>query len=544
MNREELLKISRELTESFINNKNGSLRVEHYFMLSMAKFIMSKERMIKTDSKNKTLYFNDTNENNFIVASFYEEIKDSYTFTMDGSVVPDEIFDSVILEHNSNPSIKKKIFIIGKIRDSLAHGKYDFDTKNNRIVIRNKYRVGNNEFSFECSVKPETLDRFSENSNNETFNTTLDNLDNEKGYTYKLDNQMDEYLNDYSKICPQNSREDYLKRIYSELEILSSKFEAVKEYCNEDEMTVYNNLYRTALTTLNELATKTKTIDTKRVRVKTKTLSNKASTHEEDSLLDKIVDSLLTIAAFIDKKIERSVVNTALVYNHLCLLLSENQNIEFRYLRNPSLQVFFKKKDENGKENDVTGALGILKREIKIFNRKYQKISNYPETSSKLGAMKKTYLDLYNGIMIAFEIRNKSIYSRIRNGVMHSSIEMSKDRVVIKDSAEHNMDDPTFCCKVSNEELLEYTRSIEEGNNKENYTLGTFISELYITLSSYDIDLNQFRNFFQNLTDCLKYIDSNIRLDINAEELKDKIEGNKEDSQTQEEDLDDKPPGM
>lgn len=528
MSREELLKISRELTESFLNNKNGPLRVEHYFMLSTAKFIMSKERLIKTNSKTRTLYFNDTNENNFIVDSFYEKIKDSYTFTMNGSVVPEEIFDSVILEHNSNLSIKKKIFIIGKIRDSLAHGKYDFDTKNNRIVIINKYRVGNNEFSFECSIKPETLDRFSENSNNETFNTTLDNLDNEKEYIYKLDSQMDEYL----------------KRIYSELEILSSKFEAVKEYCNEDEMTVYNNLYRTALTTLNELATKAKTIDTKRVRVKTKTLSNKASTHEEDSLLDKIVDSLLTIAAFIDKKIERSVVNTALVYNHLCLLLSENQNIEFRYLRNPSLQVFFKKKDENGKENDVTGALGILKREIKIFNRKYQKISNYPETSSKLEAMKKAYLDLYNGIMIAFEIRNKSIYSRIRNGVMHSSIEMSKDRVVIKDSAEHNMDDPTFCCKASNEELLEYTRSIEEDNNKESYILGTFMSELYITLSSYDIDSNQFRNFFQNLTDCLKYIDSNIRLDINAEELKDKIAGNKEDSQTQEESLEDKPPGM
>lgn len=528
MSREELLKISRELTESFINDKNGPLRTEHYFMLSMAKFIMSKERMIKTDSKNRTLYFDDTEENSLSVDSFYEQIKDSYTFTMNGSIIPEEVFDSVILEHNSNPGLKKKIFIIGKIRDSLAHGKYDFDTKNNRIVIRNKYRVGNNEFSFECSIKPETLDRFSENSNNETFNSTLDNLDNEKEYTYKLDSQMDEYL----------------KRIYSELEILSSKFEAVKEYCNEDEMTVYNNLYRTALTTLNELATRTKTIDTKRVRVKTKTLSNKASTHEEDSLLDKIVDSLLSIAAFIDRKIERNVVNTALVYNHLCLLLSENNNLEYRYLRNPSLQIFFKKKNENGKENDVTGALGILKKEIKIFNRKYQKISNYSETPSKLEAMKKIYLDLYNGIMIAFEIRNKSIYSRIRNGVMHSSIEMSKGKVVIKDSAEHSMDNPTFYCKASNEELLEYTRSIEEGNNKENYTLGTFISELYITLSSYGIDLNQFRNFFQNLTDCLKYIDSNIRLDINAEELKDKIEGNKEDSQTQEEDLDDKPPGM
>lgn len=544
MSRDELLKISRELTESFINNKNGPLRVEHYFMLSMAKFIMSKERMIKTDSKNRTLYFDDTEENSLSVASFYEQIKDSYTFTMNGSIVQEEIFDSVILEHNSNPSLKKKIFIIGKIRDSLAHGKYDFDIANNRIIIRNKYIVGNNEFNFKCSIKPETLAKFSENTNHETFNTTLKDLSNEKDYTYKLDDETEEFLNEYSKIYPQKSKKYYIKKIYYELDALNSKFEEVKDYCSEDEITAYNNLYRKALTSLSELAAKRKTLGIKSAKAKTKTLSNKTPIHEEDSLLDKVVDSLLSIAALIDKKIERNVVNTALVYNHLCLLLSENNTLEYRYLRNPSLQVFFKKKDENGKENDVTGALGILKREIKIFNRKYQKISNYPETPSKLEAMKKIYLDLYNGIMIAFEIRNKSIYSRIRNGVMHSSIEMSKGKVVIKDSAEHSMDDPTFCCKASNEELLEYTRSIEEGNNKENYTLGTFMSELYITLSSYDIDLTQFRNFFQNLTDCLKYIDSNIRLDINAEELKDKIEGNKEDSQTQEEDLDDKPPGM
>lgn len=544
MSREELLKISRELTESFINDKNGPLRTEHYFMLSMAKFIMSKERMIKTDSKNRTLYFDDTEENSLSVDSFYEQIKDSYTFTMNGSIIPEEVFDSVILEHNSNPVLKKKIFIIGKIRDSLAHGKYDFDIANNRIIIRNKYIVGNNEFDFECSIKPETLAKFSENTNHETFNTTLKNLGNEKDYTYKLDDETEEFLNEYSKIYSQKGKKNYIKKIYYELDSLNSKFEEVKDYCSEDEITTYNNLYRTALTSLSELAAKTKTLDINRTRVKIKTLSNKTSIHEDDSLLDKVVDSLLSIAALIDRKIERNVVNTALVYNHLCLLLSENNTLEYRYLRNPSLQIFFKKKNENGKENDVTGVLGILKREIKIFNRKYQKISNYPETSSKLEAMKKAYLDLYNGIMIAFEIRNKSIYSRIRNGIMHSSIEMSKDRVVIKDSAEHNMDDPTFCCKASNEELLEYTRSIEEGNNKENYTLGTFISELYITLSSYGIDLNQFRNFFQNLTDCLKYIDSNIRLDINAEELKDKIEGNKEDSQTQEEDLDDKPPGM
>ena len=311
---------------------------------------------------------------------------------------------------------------------------------------------------------------------------------------------------------------------------------------------LFNNAYKAALTKLNELATKTKTLSEKRTRVKTKTLSSKDSPNKEDDLLNKIVDSLLAISTLIDRKLERNVVNTALVYNHLCLLLSEKQDLNFRYLKNPSLQIFFKKKNENGKENDITGTLGILKKEIKIFNRKYQKISNYPQSANKLEAMKKIYLDLYTGIMNAFEIRNKNIYTKIRNGIMHSNIEISKGKVIIKDSYDHNMDDPSFYCKATNKELLEYARCIEEDDNQKSYTLETFISELYITLSSYDIDLNQFRNFFQNLTDCLKYIESNIRLDINSEELKNRIsnsDGNVgSNGSLGEEDLESTAPGM
>ena len=85
-------------------------------------------------------------------------------------------------------------------------------------------------------------------------------------------------------------------------------------------------------------------------------------------------------------------------------------------------------------------------------------------------------------------------------------------------------------------------------DNQKSYTLETFISELYITLTSYDIDLNQFRNFFQNLTDCLKYIERNIRLDINSEELKNRISNSNgnvgTNSSLGEEDLESTAPGM
>ena len=301
--------------------------------------------MFKTDSKNRTLYFEDKEENILIIDSFYEQIKDSITFTMNSSIVPKEIFDSVILVHDSNPELKKKIFIIGKIRDSLAHGKYDFDTVNNRIIIKNRYKIGQNEFNFECSIQPETLDILSEH-NQHTIDRTLKAFEG---------NQDDE---------------SYLLNIYKELEKLSEEFSEIRNYCNKEEIMLFNNAYKTALTKLNELATKTKTLREKRTRVKTKTLNSKDSLNMEDDLLNKIVDSLLSIATLIDRKLERNVVNTALIYNHLCLLLSEKQDLHFRYLKNPSLQIFFKKKNENGKENDITGTLGILKKEIKIFNRK------------------------------------------------------------------------------------------------------------------------------------------------------------------------------
>ena len=45
MSREALLKISKELADYIINGKITTLRKEHYFMLSISKFIITKERL-------------------------------------------------------------------------------------------------------------------------------------------------------------------------------------------------------------------------------------------------------------------------------------------------------------------------------------------------------------------------------------------------------------------------------------------------------------------------------------------------------------------
>lgn len=47
MNREYMLKLSRELIDAFLNKSDITLGVEHYFMFTITKFLLTKEQTIK-----------------------------------------------------------------------------------------------------------------------------------------------------------------------------------------------------------------------------------------------------------------------------------------------------------------------------------------------------------------------------------------------------------------------------------------------------------------------------------------------------------------
>ena len=101
---------------------------------------------------------------------------------------------------------------------------------------------------------------------------------------------------------------------------------------------------------------------------------NKVKDMEIEKLIDKIADSIIAMTSIIDSNLNKNSIITTIIYNHLCLLMSERQELDFKYLRNPLMKITFKKKIENNKETDITGALGLIKREIKIFNKKYQNL--------------------------------------------------------------------------------------------------------------------------------------------------------------------------
>ena len=73
----DLIKLSRELVENLLSGNKQKLGKEYFFMFSISRFILLKERLLKKDSTNNILYFNNVENAKYIPAilSFAEEIK-------------------------------------------------------------------------------------------------------------------------------------------------------------------------------------------------------------------------------------------------------------------------------------------------------------------------------------------------------------------------------------------------------------------------------------------------------------------------------------
>ena len=57
-----MLKLSRELIDAFLNKSDITLGIEHYFMFSITKFLLTKEQIIKKNNSNKKIEFDVTSE--------------------------------------------------------------------------------------------------------------------------------------------------------------------------------------------------------------------------------------------------------------------------------------------------------------------------------------------------------------------------------------------------------------------------------------------------------------------------------------------------
>lgn len=480
MNKDKMLKISRDLINSFIEKNDVTLGIEHYFMFSITKFLLTKEQIIKKNNSNKKIEFDVTSEYLSTILTQYHEISKSLYYKVDGVRTFNEVDDSVSLinlneEMSNDPKlirlIKESVWCIDKIRDSLAHGKYDFNIQEHKIIIDNEYDTFDEtghiiHHSFKCEVPPEIL-------------TLL-------GKSYK---------NTYNKYEDKTLTLEYQKRHTGINDILKNKY----------SLTSNNN------ETINTIKKPSK----KPLSV----MSEEIYVHNAAAV--KVAETIKTLGL----KGEENDILTSILYNHLLLLLSDETR-EYNYdellLLNQNYS-FLESKDSTNKEEDITNTKGPIKKSIKKFHKQYKKLNEY----EKVRRCKELFKSMYSSLKEQIGIRNKSVIKRIRNSIMHGNIEIDTTTGVIKlfDRTDNTTDTQVnqFECETDNYGLLEL---IDELENKRTYTLQMFMMEIDKLLTSFNWDSSSINEKLTDIFLCLKTIDHNINLNTSMNDIMTKLNEN------------------
>ena len=140
---------------------------------------------------------------------------------------------------------------------------------------------------------------------------------------------------------------------------MKEKIDFESNIYTKDERKELESLYEIALSDIDKLITKKRQTITKLAEIDNhpttnKTISTNISKNDinitkdyiEDELIEKISSALIAMASIIDKHNKVNSIQTAVVYNYLCLLFSEREELDFRYLKSPSSKVYFKKINE------------------------------------------------------------------------------------------------------------------------------------------------------------------------------------------------------
>ena len=269
-----LIKLSRELVENLLNGNKQKLGKEYFFMFSISKFVLLKERILKKYSVNNILYFNNVKDAKYIpvILSFADEIKKNGNYQINNT--------SIRLEKTDRDSQKlaEALWLFNKVRDSLAHGQYTIDLENDSILINNDNSNDiNNAYKLVCSIPIKLLNSISFYI--EEINKKIDEKELSRAYREYLEKMATNYDIDTKKLFDNNYIININKYYNNKL-----KLDDYKYYNDYDNNKYCNNTYNIN----NEFINKDKNFERK-----TKQNKDFISTDEiDDDKIKKLLNNL------------------------------------------------------------------------------------------------------------------------------------------------------------------------------------------------------------------------------------------------------------
>lgn len=522
------LNLARMITEKFLAEDNPHFGQDAFYMFSVSKFILLKERIIKKDSINNILYFDNSKFNAYIpiILDFYKQILKSGSYTRNATII--ELSD----KRNKPNKLEDAIWCFNKVRDSLAHGKYSFNYNRKCITIDNV--AEDNSYSLKCEIPIDLLNSF-------TFfvEENITKVDKEelkqlyKVYIKKMtanfdvDNRV--YYNPYIyNYIPYN---DYIFKnsiITNDYKIDNSKIESnnynysnindniVKtkgyEYGksgysdqilgNDDVITekgidfvLNKEIDKLSIEELCKLAKLLLLVKPKNQKEKEqiivllkqfKLLLSQYSAKKDDKEYTKKTEDLIAEMQNI-LGIKNSCKNPngiISLYNYMSLVFSQAEKIDYSRLKiHPMLISFTPNNRIEGRAINYFNTIDSIKRKCEEFNLKIEgDISNYENNKGQQYIRYRimdSFAKFYTEIMDSLGKKNKFVMDSIRNSVEHGNYKYHKNGyVVMYDQTDHN-DDGTikFIAAMNPRSLFNLTKQVESSKSEE-FLLGDFVQQL------------------------------------------------------------------
>ena len=524
INTKDIITRAREFAERTLVGLKSETQEEDYVLLLISKFLLLKENIIVKNFDTDELFFNV--DKNF---RYFNAIRYIVDNALSNGTIKIGNKLSVVLEpshYNDSKDadlVKNYIIAFHKIRDSIAHGKYEIDNDNGLIKIRNI----KDDYQVVCDLKLEVLEMFSVITTSKTkkdiakgiedlnkiresynkkkndFNLYYNNYKNYlypikgnknlsngdiKEKLYKLDDSVRNY--DYVPIIKHIDLKDFSK----------GKEQVVKSDGNIDYSKIKNERniqivkdYEKYLLILLDLVEKDNLFsrsDKIKIYKEAKKIANAIKNRNDidNTIINKMKKVIREMSSLLRVTSDNSKIPA--VYNYMQTFLSfkadkieqiknEDEKIALGSLRISRINSNFDNNEVYDRqveaiENIVCECIKDMQEKIKDYNNK--------KIVGKRRALNDLLFDYYyKKIIKSLANKNKLIISSIRNGIDHGNVREMRDKMVIIDvnkGKKIEEDDKLFYCFAQPEEFFSLTESLEKKQSSTEFTYEDLLAEL------------------------------------------------------------------
>ena len=521
------LNLARMITKKFLAEDNPHLGQDAFYMFSVSKFILLKERIIKKDSVNNILYFDNNKFNAYIpiILDYYKQILKSGSYTRNDTTI--ELSD----KRNKPHKFEDAIWCFNKVRDSLAHGKYSFDFNRKCIIIDNV--AEDNSYSLKCEIPIDLLNSFTffveENitkvdkeelkqlykvyikkmtasfdvDNKVYYNPYIYNYIPYNDYIIKNSIITNDYKIDNSKIKSNNYNysnisDNIMKKKgyeYGKIGYSDQVFEnddAITE--KEIDFVLNQEIDKLSIEELCKLAKLLLLVKSKNTKEKEQIivllkqfkilLSQYSAKKDDKEYTRKTEDLIVEMQNILGIKNSCKKSNGIIsLYNYMSLVFSQVEGIDYSRLKIHQMLISFTPNNRiEGTAVNYFNTIESIKKKCDEFNLKMEShISNYSNNQNQnyRHSLMDSFAKFYTEIMGAIGNRNKYVIDSVRNAVEHGNYKYhKKGYVVMYDQTDHNDDDTIkFVAAVNPQALFNISKQIESTKSDE-FLLSDFVNQL------------------------------------------------------------------